>query len=122
MKSTQDTYAPGEFSGQTALGFLAGALIGGLAAAGTMLLFAPQSGKQTRDQIRQKSLELRDQATETVEEAVAQARATSRHISESVQQQAEKLQHRGQEMLAEQKERWSPVVEAGKKAAAGSEG
>jgi gas vesicle protein len=103
MNSDNDTSEQSEFGGQAGLGFLAGVLVGGLAAAGTMLLFAPQSGKQTRDQIRQKSLELRDQATETVEEALTQARAASRQISEGVQQQAEKIRHRGQEILAEQK-------------------
>ena len=112
---------------RTALGFLAGVVIGGLAGAGTMLLLAPQSGRRTRDQIRHKGVELREQATETIEEAVVQARATGRQISAGVhkqadklQQQAEKIQQRGQDMLDGQKERWSPVIEAGQKAVQGS--
>ena len=111
---------------QAALGFLAGILIGGLAGAGTMLLLAPQSGKRTRAQIRHKSLELRDQATDTIEEAMTEARATGQHLTarvhkqaDKIQQQADKLQQRGQEVIDAQKERWSPVVEAGQKAVNG---
>ena len=42
---------------------LIGLLVGGLAGAGAMLLLAPQSGEQTRTEIREKSLQLRDQTT-----------------------------------------------------------
>lgn len=112
---------------QMAVGFLAGILIGGLAGAGTMLLLAPQSGKRTRNQIRHKGLELRDQATDTLEEAMGQARDTGRHISAGVHKQADKIQHqaeqiqkRGQDLLDEQKERWAPVVDAGQKAVKGT--
>jgi gas vesicle protein len=113
---------------RAALGFLAGILIGGLAGAGTMLLLAPQSGKRTRAQIRHKSLELRDQATDTIEEAITEARATGQHLTERVQKQAgkiqkqaDKLQQRGQDVIDAQKERWSPVVEAGQKAVNGAD-
>jgi gas vesicle protein len=111
----------------TARGFLAGILVGGLAGAGTMLLLAPQSGQRTRVQIRRKGEDLRDQAVDSMEDAMAQARATSRHITagvhkqaDKIQQQAEKIQQRGQDALDAQKERWSPVVEAGKNAVSGS--
>lgn len=122
MEYQSDEREHGEHNGPAARSFLAGVLIGGLAAAGTMLLLAPQSGKQTRDQIRQKGLQLRDQATETVEDAVAQTRARAEQITAGVREKAGELQQRGQEMLDEKKERWSPVIAAGKKAAAGSEG
>jgi gas vesicle protein len=62
------------------LGFLAGLLIGGLAGATTMLLLAPQSGQRTRAQIQHKGEALREQATEAIEEKVAEARDTSRRI------------------------------------------
>jgi gas vesicle protein len=87
-----------------------------------MLLLAPQSGKKTRAQIQQKSLELRDQTAETVEDALAQARVKARQITADVHEQAEALQQRGQDMLDEQKERLSTVVEAGKTAVQGSRG
>jgi len=102
--------------------FLAGLLIGSLAGAGTMLLLAPQPGKKTRAQIQRKSIELRNQATETVEDAVAQSRVKARQITADVREQAEALQQRGQNMLDEQKERLSTVVEAGKTAVQGSRG
>ena len=97
-------------------GFFAGLLLGGLAGAGAMLLLAPQSGKSTRTQIQEKSIELRDQTVKTVEDTVAQVRGKANQITTSLHKQAEDLQQRGQEMLDEQKERWSPVVEAGKTA------
>ena len=96
--------------------FLSGLLIGGLAGAGAMLLLAPQSGKSTRTQIQEKSVELRDQTVKSVEDTVAQVRGKANQITTSLHKQAEDLQQRGQEMLDEQKERWSPVVEAGKTA------
>ncbi len=117
-QSEQSEY--GEQNVRTALGFLAGVVVGSLAGAGTMLLLAPQSGKRTRDNIRHKGLELRDEATDTIEDAMTQARRTGRHISAGVHKQAAKIQQRGQDMLDEQKERWSPVVEAGQKAVQGS--
>ena len=127
MEDHHDEHDEGEHNVQMAVTFLAGILIGGLAGAGTMLLLAPQSGKRTRDKIRHKGLELREQATETLEDAMGQARDTGRHISAGVHKQADKIQHqadkiqkRGQDMLDEQKERWSPVVEAGQKAVKGT--
>ncbi len=96
--------------------FSAGLLIGGLAGAGAMLLLAPQSGKKSRAQIQRKSIELRNQAAETVEGAVAQSRVKARQITADVHEQAQALQQRGQNMLDEQKERLSTVVEAGKTA------
>ena len=100
--------------------FLAGLLIGGLAGAGTMLLLAPQSGKRTRTQIQLKSMELRDQTTEAVEDAMAQAGVKARQIKTDVRKQAKELEQRGQDMFDEQKERFSTLVEAGKTAVQGS--
>ena len=84
-------------------GFLAGLLVGGLAGAGAMLLLAPQSGKETRAQIQQKSIELRDQTVKTVEGAVAQARGKARQITDDVHEQAGELQQRGQDVIDEQR-------------------
>jgi len=80
-------------------GLLAGMLIGGLAGALVMLLLAPRSGKRTRARLRQQGIELREQAAETMEDAVAQARVKSRQITKDVGQQAEELEHRGQAMI-----------------------
>ena len=40
--------------------FLVGFIVGGLAGAVVSLLFAPQSGEETRALLREKSIELRD--------------------------------------------------------------
>ena len=101
-------------------GFLAGLLIGGLAGAVTMLLLAPQSGKRTRTQIQLKGMELREQTAEAVEDALKQARTTGRQIRADVREQADALQQRGQDVLDEQKENWSALVQAGKTAVQGS--
>jgi gas vesicle protein len=102
-------------------GFFAGLLIGGLAGAVAMLLLAPQSGKRTRAQIQLKSIELREQTTEAVEDALKQTRAQARQIRADVREKADELQERGQAVLDEQKEHWSALVEAGKTAVQGSQ-
>lgn len=96
--------------------FLAGALFGGLVGAGAMLLLAPQSGKQTREQIQLKGMELREQATEAVDDAVAQTRSKVRKITTDVSDKAKEIQQSGQEMVDEQKTRLSTAVAAGKTA------
>lgn len=47
--------------------FLAGFLIGGLVGAATALLLAPQSGEETRNVIKTKSIELKDKAMSEAE-------------------------------------------------------
>jgi gas vesicle protein len=80
-----------------------------------MLLLAPQSWKKTRAQIRQKSIELRDQTGKTVEGAVAQARGKARQITDDVREQAGELQQRGQDVLDEQRGHLSKTLkDAGK--------
>jgi gas vesicle protein len=107
-------------NGHTAKGFLAGILVGGLVGTAATLLLAPQSGKKTRYKIQHASLELRDQAVSSVEDVMAQARASGRHISAGVHKQAAELQERGQAIVDEQKERVATIVKAGKKVAKGS--
>jgi gas vesicle protein len=121
MEHEMDNLSQGYENGPNNIwGVLRGLLIGGLIGAGTMLLLAPQSGKETRAQIRQKSLELRDQATEAIEDAVAQVGDKAHHIRADVSKQTKELEQRGQDMVDGQKKRWSPVVEAGKTAIQGS--
>ncbi|MEP7358041.1 MAG: YtxH domain-containing protein [Anaerolineales bacterium] len=104
----------------TAKGFLAGILMGGLVGTAATLLLAPQSGKKTRSKIRHAGLELRDQAVSGVEDVMDQARASGRHLSAGMHKQAAELQERGQAIVDEQKERVATLVEAGKKVAKGS--
>jgi gas vesicle protein len=98
------------------LGVLVGTLIGAFAGAVTMLLLAPQSGKRTRMQIQEKSIELRDRATGLVEDAVAQARLDGNKIARDGRRKANELLHQGQNLVAEQVEYVTDAVKAGKKA------
>lgn len=91
--------------------FLAGLLAGGLVGMTTMLLLAPQSGEKTRDEIQLKVIKLRDQATETAKGAVTQVRQTAQQITGDVREKAEELQQRGHDILDEQRELLSTLVE-----------
>ncbi|HET9587563.1 MAG TPA: YtxH domain-containing protein [Anaerolineales bacterium] len=93
-----------------------GILIGGLAGAVTMLLLAPQSGKDTRMQIREKGIELRDRTTEMVEDTVAQVRSNANKITMSGREKIKDLKQHGQEMAVEQLDRVSEAAQAGRKA------
>lgn len=120
MEHYHDDNGNGSHAAHTAGGFLAGVVLGGLIGAGAALLMAPQSGKKTRARLQEASLELRDQTVAGVEDAMDQARTTSRQISAGMHKQAEDLQQRGQALFDEQKERVAVIVEAGKKVAKGS--
>jgi gas vesicle protein len=98
------------------LGVLVGALVGGLAGAVTMLLLAPQSGEETRTQIQEKSIELRDRTAEKVEEAMEQLRAERKKLTASGRDKAKELLEQGQALVAEQLEHVSDAAQAGKKA------
>jgi len=90
------------------LGVLAGILIGGLAGAVTMLLLAPQSGKDTRRQIREKSIELRDRTSEVMEDTMAQVRTNTNKFAMGVKDYSK-------EMAVEQLDNISETAQAGKK-------
>lgn len=57
--------------------FLVGFIVGGLTGAVVSLLFAPQSGEETRALIRDKSIEIRDMASQSAEDALARAEAAA---------------------------------------------
>jgi gas vesicle protein len=96
--------------------FFAGLLMGGLLGAGSMLLLAPQSGKDTRGQIQDEGIILRDQVTATVEDAVKQARGTGRQMGADLRKEGRDLQKRGRAVLKEQVAIASQVVEDEKRA------
>jgi gas vesicle protein len=98
------------------LNILVGALIGGLAGAVAMLLFAPQSGKRTRSQIQNKSIELRDHTSKRIKKTVAQVRAEANKLTSGVQDKAGELKQLGQDKLVEQMDRVSAALDAGKTA------
>jgi gas vesicle protein len=76
-------------------------LVGGGIGAVVALLFAPRSGRETRDLIAQKAVEGRDRMA-----------STSRTMSDRVTNYIDK----GKEVVTSQKEQISAAIEAGKQA------
>ena len=93
-----------------------GFLIGGLAGAVAMLLFAPQSGKRTRTQIQKKTIQLRNQTTKSIKNAVSQVRAETGKLTSGVQEKAGELKQLGQDTLVKQLDRVSAALDNGKTA------
>lgn len=101
-------------------GVFIGLLVGVLAGAVTMLLLAPQSGKDTRLQIQRKGIELRDQTSKMLEDTMSQVRLSAGKISVDGRKKAEELLQQGQALVVEQLEHVSEAAQAGKKAIKGS--
>jgi gas vesicle protein len=102
-------------------GFFAGLFLGGLAGAVTALLFAPQSGEETRQQIQQRASTFRDDTTAAVEDVVSQVRTKSGEVKATVSEKAKELKKQGQEVLVDQLDRVSAAAETGKKAIQGKD-
>jgi len=119
MKNTNQEYE--EQKTNTAGPVVAGIVLGSLAGAGVALLLAPQSGKETRAQIQQKTMELRDRTSETMDEAIAEVKSKTNQLTADVREKAGELQHRGQDILVKQLDNVSAAAEAGKAAVQASE-
>ena len=87
--------------------FLVGFIVGGLTGAVVALLFAPQSGEETRALIKDKSIELRDKVEVSAEEAYARA-----------EQLAVDARARANELASEIKGRGKSAADAVRKPAA----
>lgn len=90
--------------------FLTGFIIGGLVGAAVALIMAPQSGEETRAQIRQRSIEIRDQAStygedtrRRAEEAAAGARNRAEKLAAEARAKSEELAERGKGMVTERR-------------------
>lgn len=81
--------------------FLVGFIVGGVSGAITALLLAPQSGEETRTLIKDKTIELRDSATATVEETLEKAEKTAQEAVKHAEKLLEEAKHRAKE-VAEQ--------------------
>ncbi len=95
--------------------FLVGFIIGGLTGAVVSLLFAPQSGEETRALIRDKSIELRDRAADTAEEALAKAEAAAAEARTRAEELAKVARIRADELAKEVRARGQDAVEAVRK-------
>jgi gas vesicle protein len=92
--------------------FLVGFIVGGLSGAVVALLFAPQSGEETRALIKDKSIELRDKAQITAEEAIARAEAVAADARTRADELTRQLRDRGQEVVEDVRERGKSAMEA----------
>jgi gas vesicle protein len=85
--------------------FLVGFIVGGLTGAVVSLLFAPQSGEETRALIRDKSIELRDQAADTAEAALARAEAAAAEARARAEELAKVARTRAEELAKDMRAR-----------------
>ena len=98
--------------------FLVGFVVGGLAGAVVALLFAPQSGEETRALIKDKSIELRDLASQTAEEALARAEAAAAEARTRAEELAKVARARAEELAKEVRERGKTALDAVRKSTA----
>ncbi|MBI5842661.1 MAG: YtxH domain-containing protein [Chloroflexi bacterium] len=95
--------------------FLVGFIVGGLSGAVVALLFAPQSGEETRALIKDKSIELRDKAQVTAEEALARAEQVASEARTRAEELTKEARTRAEELAREVRERGKSAVEAVRK-------
>jgi len=84
--------------------FLVGFVVGGLTGAVVALLFAPQSGEETRTIIRDRSYELRDRAAHEAEDAWRRAEAAAEEARARAEELAHQARARGEEITLKARE------------------
>jgi gas vesicle protein len=107
--------------------FIAGLVVGGLIGAVIGILYAPKSGKETREEIGQKVDELLSKAKEDYGQAIEKSRKayeatverlkeleeTAKEKMEEVGEKVDELAGRGKETLLDGKSRLKKAIEAG---------
>jgi gas vesicle protein len=83
---------------------LAGLMIGGLLGASAMLLLAPQAGRQTRQELQQGAMALKDRTSDNVRGAM-----------EGAKSKAADLQNQGKDIAIEQLDRVANAAQQSKK-------
>lgn len=91
-------------------GFMAGAVIS--------LLYAPSSGRETRQKIRDKSVEAKDRTIELAQQTSDSARRSAQHLMEQGRESVQGMVDTGKERLHEAGEQVKGAVEAGRKVSA----
>ncbi|MDE0011235.1 MAG: YtxH domain-containing protein [Candidatus Poribacteria bacterium] len=91
-------------------GFMAGAVIS--------LLYAPSSGRETRQKIRDKSVEAKDRTVELAQQTSDSARRSAQHLMEQGRESVQGMVDTGKERLHEAGEQVKGAVEAGRKVSA----
>ncbi|MEI7639467.1 MAG: YtxH domain-containing protein [Syntrophus sp. (in: bacteria)] len=90
--------------------FLKGLVIGGLAGAVIGILYAPKSGKETREEIGKKAEELLAKAKEEYEQALENSRKTY----ETAVSRLKKIEEAAREKVGDLESRAGEMVEKGK--------
>lgn len=98
--------------------FLIGFLVGGITGAVVALLYAPQSGEETRTVIKEKAIELADITTETVEDtynkaekAASDAVSKAQELIKQAQEKAGEVTQKGQVILEDVKTKGTAKAE-----------
>ncbi|MDZ7264979.1 MAG: YtxH domain-containing protein [candidate division KSB1 bacterium] len=91
--------------------FLKGFVAGGLIGAGLALLFAPKSGRELREDIKKKSVEL----TKDVELLYSDAKEKTADWWQARMKQAEQLKEEAEQKLQDAKAKAAEIIEEGKK-------
>ena len=91
-------------------GFMAGAVIS--------LLYAPNSGKETRQKIRDKSIETKDRTVELAQQTSDSARRSAQNLMEQSRESVQDIVDSGKERLHEAGGQVKSAVEAGRKVSA----
>ncbi|KXK15817.1 MAG: YtxH-like protein [Chloroflexi bacterium OLB14] len=90
--------------------FLVGFVVGGLTGAVVALLFAPQSGEETRALIKDKSIELRDRASASAEDMIARAEATAAEYRARADELTKMAKERATELAGQVRERGTSIA------------
>lgn len=94
--------------------FLVGFIVGGLTGAVVALLFAPQSGEETRAVIKERSIELRDKASEEAEAAWKRAEEAALEARRKAEDLLKQAQAQGEEITLKAREKGHELVETTK--------
>ncbi len=91
-------------------GFMAGAVIS--------LLYAPSSGKETRQKIRDKSVDAKDRTVELAQQTSESARRSAQNLMEQGRENVQGIVDSSKERLQEAGEQVKGAVETGRKVSA----
>jgi gas vesicle protein len=96
--------------------FLMGFVVGGMAGAVAALLLAPQSGEETRSMIKDKSIELRDKASEQADLIAKKATEQADLFSKKASEQVDLISKKATQVASDAKSRGKDLVDSAKKA------
>lgn len=100
------------------ISLIAAFAVGGLVGAGIALLMAPQSGQETRSQIRDKGIAIKDKAVGTAEETKARAEKAIDDLANQTKDRVASMTHQGKEMIENEKAQLQEKIKNAKESAA----